>query len=275
MEWAWWVAAISALVAVVVAVVVIVFKRESRRVAVKLRKHSEDDAAEELLDDMRARAVVRIQKMNQLRKSPSALKMALKQYLQEHRAYRKVVEDSRSEVGDGLRSLYKPPEDVLAAHTPTPLVQAARGREGGIGGAIGADGADEATPFGLHHRQSSNAGEAALLKLREVAFRVLKQNFDFLSAEQLAAMCFDASEVHIQRGDVLVSEGSRVATPSLYIVQSGLLECTCDDGGCVPSSLPPPPSSWFFFFFRSLRFATAAAAARARVAVSFQHGVLI
>jgi hypothetical protein len=229
MEWVWWVAAVSGVTAVVVVVVVVLFKRESRRVAVKLRKHSHDDAAEELLDDMRARAVVRIQKMNQLRKSPSALKLALKQYLQDHAAYRKVVEDSRSEVGDGLRSLYKPPEDVLAAHTPTPLVQAAVGGHGSSAGG-GADRNLEATPFGLH-RQPSNAGDAALLKLREVAFRVLKQNFDFLSAEQLAAMCFDASEVHIKRGDVLVSEGSRVATPSLYIVQSGLLECTCDDGG--------------------------------------------
>ena len=214
----WWTISIATVVVTLATLGYVWYRRESRRVQVKLQ--NSDDAKEELLDDYRGRAVRRIQQMNQLRKSPSKFKIVLKQYIDKQTEYRKVLAASRAAKGDGLRSLYKQPDELHAAHEQ-PLVR--------VKGESDDPDAPDALPFGLR-RQPTDEAEAALLRLRAVAFKTLKRNFDFLDAEQLAALSFDASEVRIKRGDVLVTEGTKVATPSLYIVESGLLECTCDGG---------------------------------------------
>lgn len=223
MDYMWWVYVVSTAAVLLITVGVFVYKRESRRVEVKLQET--DEAKEELLDDFRGRAVKRIQQMNQLRKSPSKLKLALSQYLQNRRAYKKVVADSRLEKGDGMRSLYKLPDDVQT-HPLVPLVRPSRSS------AADGGGDSPSAPFGL--RRPKNPDDEALLRRREFAFKTLKHNFDFLDPEQLAALSFDATELRISRGDVLVTEGSKVETPSLYIVESGVLECTCDGGSFRP-----------------------------------------
>jgi hypothetical protein len=72
--------------------------------------------------------------------------------------------------------------------------------------------------------------QQSLLKRRAVAFATLKKTFSFLNPDQVAALCLDVSEVRLQRGELLVAEGTEVTTPSLYIVESGQLECTCEGG---------------------------------------------
>jgi len=207
----WWVP-IAVGVLVVILTTYILYKRESRRVKVKLE--NSDEAKEELLDDYRGRAVRRVQQLDELRKSPSKLKNAVKNYWKRKKDYDKVLAESKAEKGDGMRSLYKLPQNVQVPSQP--LVRAG----------------DSVKGKGRFNKNSSSADaeSPAMGRLRELAIETLKRNFDFLNAEQLTALSYELSEVQIRSGDVLVAEGSKIETPSLQIVESGALECTCDGG---------------------------------------------
>ena len=202
---------VATVVVVVVGAVVLLFKREVKRVEGKLK--NSDDAKEELLGDIRARAVKRIVELNDLRKSPSKLRLALKRYFKKRRQYRKVVAKSNREKGDGMRSLYVPQQEVHSS--PEPLNRSTT-----------------ATASSSHAQDIAN--ERALLKQQnqKFALNALKREFNFLNREELVALSFDATETKLSAGQLLVTQGALIATPSLYIVKTGLLECTCD-GVCT------------------------------------------
>ena len=111
-----WAYIITGLVLFVSGLIVLVYKREHKRVQDKL--DDTDESQEDLMKDYRGRAVRRIHQINQLRKSPSKLKIALKKYIDKSRSYREVLKNSES--GDGLRSLHAK-QDPL--HMPSrPLI---------------------------------------------------------------------------------------------------------------------------------------------------------
>jgi hypothetical protein len=114
--WAWLVACVSTLLAVLGAAVVLLYRRESRRVA-KLNE-ADDDVKDELLDDYRGRAVKRIQQINQLRKSPSKIRVALASLIQKHLQTRRIMQDGNAQPGDGMRSLYTQPDGPRVANQP-------------------------------------------------------------------------------------------------------------------------------------------------------------
>ena len=205
---------VATAVVVVVGTIVLLFKREVKRVEGKLK--NSDDAKEELLGDIRARAVKRIVELNDLRKSPSKLRLALKRYFKKQRQYRKVVAKSNREKGDGMRSLYVPQQEVHSS--PEPLNRKKPSTTDNTSSAHAQDVANERT---LLKQQN-----------QKFALNALKHEFNFLNREELVALSFDATETKLSAGQLLVTQGALIATPSLYIVKTGLLECTCD-GVCT------------------------------------------
>ena len=214
----WWVGVLSATMTVILTMVLL-YKRESNRVGHSKTTLDEDndEKQEKLMDDYRGRAIRRIHQINQLRKSPSKLRLALKNYFKKRAHLNRVMADGNAEHGNGLHSLYtKPVNPDLDKES---LVRSQQNIE-----------YDSTVEESANDATSDQTIDQKILNLRAFAFRSLKKKFSFIEPNQLAALSVDATEVNVSRGGVLFSQGTHVATPSIYIVQSGLLECTCDGG---------------------------------------------
>lgn len=238
--WMWVLCVSVTLGAALAATGVLLYKREARRVGGTGQLDEGNDAAQdELLDDYRGRAVKRIQQIKKLGKSPSQLRLALKAFWKKRRDTHRIMADGLAERGDGMRSLYTQPGDLRMANQPL----------------VRSGSQDDVTQLdSLAGRGGGQPADEALLKRRAFAFATLKKNFTFLNPDQLAALCVDASEVHLRRGELLVAEGTEVATPSLYIVEKGQLECTCEGGAWKEAHAVFCCVFFRLFFFRLFLF---------------------